>query len=71
MASNMAACAPMLDDPARPTDRQLRGHIGKHVAIEFGMTITSNASGVSASLAAPISTIQCSFEAGYSAEISS
>ena len=34
--------------------------------------MTSNASGVSASLAAPMSTIQCSFSmSGYSAAISS
>ena len=50
----------------------LRGNVRENVAVEIGMTITSNASGVSAIFAAPMSTIQCSCSrSGYSCDISS
>ena len=58
----------MLDDPARPTDPAICAATSESTSpYRFGITITSKASGVSAILAAPMSTIQCSFSiSGYS-----
>ena len=67
------AWSPMFAEPARPTEPAIWAATSDRMSpYRFGMTMTSNASGVSAILAAPMSTIQCSFSmSGYSAAISS
>ena len=47
--------------PASPTERHLRRNVEKYVAIKIGITITSKISRYR-QLAAPMSTIQCSFD---------
>ena len=73
MASNMAQLSPMLADPARPTEPAICAATSLRISpYRLGITMTSNAVGVSAILAAPISTIQTSFSmSGYCAPISS
>ena len=52
----------MFADPASPTEPAICAATSERMSpYRFGMTTTSNASGVSASFAAPMSTIQCSF----------
>ena len=69
IASNIAHCSPMFADPASPTEPAICAATSDRMSpYRFGITITSNASGVSAIFAAPISTIQASFSiSGYSA----
>src|SRR5205823_4807555 len=62
MASNIAHLSPTLADPASPTDPAICAATSLRISpYRFGITMTSKASGVSAILAAPISTIQTSF----------
>ena len=63
----------MFADPASPTEPAICAATSERMSpYRFGITTTSKASGVSASLAAPMSTIQCSFcDVGYCAAISS
>ncbi len=63
----------MFAEPARPTEPAICAATSERMSpYRLGSTMTSNASGVSAILAAPMSTIQCSFSmSGYSAATSS
>ena len=73
IASNIAICSPMFAEPANPTEPAICAATSDNTSpYRFGRTRTSNASGVSAIFAAPMSTIQCSLMmSGYSGAISS